>query len=137
MANELSPLVEGETASWDLRSLPFIQYYYYSQKNEELINYVNQRFESDRKGDHRWLFGAASQITDMDQQNLTEILLSQGVEWFAACIALEEHFDYFFYHGMVLFFLKDRDKADVSFQKAESLASTQEQKELIAQVLNL
>jgi thioredoxin-related protein len=136
MANELSPLVEGETASWDLRSLPFIQYYYYSGQNEQLINYVNQRFESDRKGDHRWLFGAASQITDMDQQKLTQVLLKQEVEWFAACIELEEHFDYYFYHGMVLFFLKDREKADVSFQKAESLAFSQEQKELIAQVIS-
>lgn len=135
MANELSPLVETETTSWDLRSLPFIQYYYYSGQNQELINYVNQRFESDRKGDHRWLFGAASQITDMDQQKQTELLLEQEALWFAACIDLEEHFDYFFYQGMVQFFLKDRDKANTSFHKAESLAHTKEQKELIAQVL--
>jgi len=135
MANELSPLVETETASWDLRSLPFIQYYYYSGQNEELISYVNQRFESDRKGDHRWLFGAASQITDMDQQSQTEMLLTQEALWFEACIELEEHFDYFFYHGMVQFFLKDREKANVSFHKAESLADTKEQQDLIAQVL--
>jgi thioredoxin-related protein len=135
LANELSPLVEKETGSWDLRSLPFIQYYYYSERIEDLILYVDQRFASDRKGDHRWLFGAASQITDMDQQTQTESLLKKEAEWFAACIALEEHFDYFFYHGMVLYFLKERDDARASFLKAESMASTQEQQELIAQVL--
>jgi thioredoxin-related protein len=135
LANELSPLVEKETGSWDLRSLPFIQYYYYSEQTENLILYVDQRFASDRKGDHRWLFGAASQITDMDQQTQTESLLKKEAEWFAACIALEEHFDYFFYHGMVLYFLKERDDARASFLKAESMASTQEQQELIAQVL--
>ena len=135
LANELSPLVEQETESWDLRSLPFIQYYYYSGRTEDLIRYVDQRFASDRKGDHRWLFGAASQITDMDQQTQTETLLQKEEEWFAACIALEEHFDYFFYQGMVQFFLQDRADARDSFLKAESMASTPEQQELIAQVL--
>jgi hypothetical protein len=96
---------------------------------------VDQRFASDRKGDHRWLFGAASQITDMDQQTQTESLLKKEAEWFAACIALEEHFDYFFYQGMVQFFLKERADARDSFLKAESLADTPEQQELIAQVL--
>ena len=135
MAYDLSPLVEAETGSWDLRSLPFIQYYYYSERTEELIKYVDQRFASDRKGDHKWLYGAASQITDMDQQSQTESLLKKEAEWFAACIELEEHFDYFFYQGMVFFFLKDREDAMASFLKAESMANTPEQKELIAQVL--
>ncbi len=108
MSNELALLVEGETSgSWDLRSLPFIQYYYYTDQVDELIAYVDDRFTSDRVDDHRWLYGAASQITDMDQQYLTEAVLEKGVEWFQACIDLEEHFDYFFYHGMVLFFLKN------------------------------
>jgi len=135
LANELSPLVEKETGSWDLRSLPFIQYYYYTEQTEDLINYVDQRFETDRKGDHRWLYGAASQITDMDQQTQNESLLKKEAEWFAACIELEEHFDYFFYQGMVLFFLQEREDARSSFLKAESMASTPEQKQLIAQVL--
>lgn len=136
MANELAPLVEeSETGSWDLRSLPFIQYYYYAGKNDELIAYVDKRFESDRKDDHRWLYGAASQITDMDQQYQTELLLQKEAEWYAACIQLEEQFDYYFYQGMVFFFLKDRDKALISFDKADSMASTQEQKDMVAQVL--
>jgi len=135
LANELSPLVEEENDSWDLKSLPFIQFYYYTDRTGELIQYVDQRFASDRKGDHRWLYGAASQITDMDQQAQTESLLKKEVEWFAACIELEEHFDYFFYHGMVLFFLKEREDAKASFLQAMSMASTPEQQELIAQVL--
>ena len=89
----------------------------------------------DRKEDHRWLFGAASQITDMDQQYLTEPLLNKELEWYAACIQLEEHFDYYFYQGMVHFFLRDRNNAKESFLKAESLASTQEQRDMIEQVM--
>jgi len=135
MANELAPLVEFETISWDLRSLPFIQYYYYTNKTDELISYVDERFATDRKGDHRWLYGAASQITDMDQQYQTEQLLRKELEWYAACIELEEHFDYYFYQGMALFFLRERDKAKESFLKAESLTSTQEQQEMVEQVL--
>jgi thioredoxin-related protein len=136
MANELAPLVEGETTSWDLRSLPFIQYYYYTNQVDELISYVDQRFVSDKKDDHLWLYGAASQITDMDQQYRTETLLNKEVEWFAKCLELEEQFDYYFYHGMVLLFLQRMDEARVSFVKAESMASTDEQKEMIAQVMN-
>lgn len=136
MANELAPLVEeNETGSWDLRSLPFIQYYYYAGKNDDLIAYVDKRFESDRKDDHRWLYSAASQITDMDQQYQTEQLLRKEAEWFATCIQLEEQFDYYFYQGMVSFFLKDRETALSSFQKADLMASTQEQKDMVAQVL--
>ncbi len=135
MANELAPLVELETISWDLRSLPFIQYYYYTNKTDELISYVDKRFVSDRKDDHRWLYGAASQITDMDQQYQTEQLLKKELEWYAACIELEEHFDYYFYQGMVFFFLKEGVNAKESFSKAESLASTQEEKAMVEQVL--
>lgn len=135
MANELAPLVESETISWDLRSLPFIQYYYYSGRNTELISYVDKRFATDRKDDHQWLFGAASKITDMDQQYLTEELLNKELTWYAACIELEEQFDYYFYQGMVYFFLRNRDGARDSFQTAETLASTQEQKAMVEQVL--
>ncbi len=135
MANELAPLVELETISWDLRSLPFIQYYYYTNKTDELISYVDKRFASDRKDDHRWLYGAASQITDMDQQYQTEQLLKKELEWYAACIGLEEHFDYYFYQGMAFFFLKEGVNAKESFSKAESLASTQEQQDMVKQVL--
>ncbi len=135
MANELAPLVELETISWDLRSLPFIQYYYYTNNIDELISYVDKRFATDRKDDHRWLYGAASQITDMDQQYQTEQLLKKELEWYATCITLEENFDYYFYQGMVYFFLKEREPAKGSFLKAKSLASTQEQQAMVDQVL--
>lgn len=135
MAKELTPLVEEETSAWDLRSLPFIQYYYYSGLTDELISYVDQRFASDRKGDHQWLYSAASQITDMDQQYRTEVLLRKELEWYNACIELEEHFDYYFYRGMVLIFLGEREQAKESLQSAESIASTQEQQEMVEQVL--
>ncbi len=135
MAKELTPLVEEETMAWDLRSLPFIQFYYYSDLTDELISYVDQRFATDRKGDHRWLYSAASQITDMDQQYRTEVLLKKELEWYTTCIELEAHFDYYFYKGMVLIFLNERDRAKESFQSAELLASTQEQQEMVAQVM--
>jgi len=136
MSNELTPLVDVEsTSSWDLRSLPFLQYYYYTNQVEELIKYVDKRYASDRQGDHRWLYGAASQITDMDQQYLTEALLKKGVEWFQTCLDQEENFDYYFYHGMVLFFLKKKEEAKASFLSAESLASNEEQHHMIGEVL--
>ncbi len=71
----------------------------------------------------------------MDQQYQTEQLLKKELEWYAACIELEEHFDYYFYQGMVFFFLKEGVNAKESFSKAESLASTQEEKAMVEQVL--
>jgi thioredoxin-related protein len=136
MANELSPLVEtAQSESWDLKSLPFLQYYYYTEQVEELITYVDRRFVSDRKGDHRWLFGAASQIIDMDQKQQTPELLEKGEEWFSTCIGLEQQYDYYFYHGMVLFFQQDRQGALASFETASTLTTTDEERAMIEQVL--
>lgn len=135
MANELAPMAAEESNTWDLHALPFIQFYYYTSQYDALISYVDKRFASDRKDDHRWLYGAASQITDMDQQYQTKILLEKELQWFEQCIELEEQFDYYFYHGMVLFFLNRQEEARHSFLKAELLAGTGEQKQMIGQVL--
>ena len=136
MANELVPLVEtGLAKSWDLKTLPFIQYYYYTQQVDELIAYVDRRFESDRKGDHRWLFGAASQIIDMDQQYQTPELLEKGEEWFSTCIEMGQQYDYYFYHGMVLLFQQEREGARASFEKASTLTTNDEERAMIEQVL--
>ncbi|MFH0757485.1 MAG: thioredoxin family protein [Bacteroidota bacterium] len=136
MANELSPLVEAEQAtSGDLRTLPFLQYYYYTGQVEELITYVDKRFESDRKGDHRWLFGAGSKIIDMDQKNQTPELLDKGEEWFSTCIGMDEQYDYYFYYGMVLLFRQKMADARTSFEKARALAANPEQVAMVNQVL--
>lgn len=136
MANDLAPLVEErETNSWDLRSLPFLQYYYYTGKIDELISYIDRRFASDRKGDHRWLYGAASQVVDMDQKYQTEELMAKGTEWFRECIDLDENFDYYFYLGMTLFFTDEQDESKSSFVKAKALASNEEQMNMVSQVL--
>jgi len=136
MANEIPPMVrDEETSTWDLRTLPYLQYYYYTNQVGELISYVDNRFASDKKDDHGWLYGAASQIIDMDQQYQTSELLEKAVEWFRACNDLEEKFDYYFYHGMTLFFLEKDEEAKTSFKKAEILASNKEQQDLIKQVM--
>jgi hypothetical protein len=137
IANELSPLIENMNASnRDMRTMPFLQYYYYTSQNEELIAYVEDRYASDRKGDHQWLFGAASQIIDMDQQHQTPMLLAKGEEWFATCISMEEQYDYYFYHGMVLLFQKRTAASKESFEKAASLAETTEQMQMVQQALD-
>lgn len=136
LSNELPPMVRGgETSSWDLRTLPYLQYYYYTDQIEELMRYVDDRFDADKKDDHRWLYGAAAQIIDMDQQYQTAALLEKAAEWFAACIALEEHFDYYFYLGMTYFFLEKEKESRTAFKNAESLVTNKEQQELIDQVL--
>ena len=137
MANELAPLMELEQVdSGDLKSNPFIQFYYYTAQHEEMIKYIDTRFAADRKGDHRWLYGAASKVVDMDQQYQTPELMSKGEEWFTACIEMDEQYDYYFYYGMVLFFQKKVNEALLAFEKAETLAVGEEQRLMIKQVLN-
>ncbi len=136
LSKELPPMIrEEETSTWDLRSLPFLQYYYYTDQIGELVSYVNERFASDKKDDHRWLYSAASQVVDMDQQYRTAEVMENAAQWFKACIDLEEQFDYYFYRGMTLFFLEKEEEAKSSFRKAESLVSNDEQRDLINQVM--
>ena len=135
MANELSPLLEPEVESRaDLKTLPFIQYYYYTGQLEEMISYIDTRFAADRKDDHRWLFGVASQVVDMDQQTQNPLLLEKAGEWFAICIELDEQYDYYFYQGMVFLFRQKIDDSRASFELALELATTDEQRNMIAQV---
>lgn len=136
LSNELTPLFEDdEVSAWDLRTLPFLQFYYYTDRLEELTGYVDSRFAADKKGDHRWLYHAASQITEMDRQYMTEELLAKAVEWYRTCIELEEHFDYYFYHGMMLYFLQRRDEAKESFLEARNLASEEDEQNMVNEVL--
>jgi hypothetical protein len=100
------------------------------------MKYIDTRFAADRKGDHRWLYGAASRVVDMDQQYQTPELMRKGEEWFTTCIELDEQYDYYFYYGMVLFFQKKITEALSAFEKAETLAVNEEQRLMIRQVLN-
>lgn len=135
MANELSPLLEPEVESRaDLKTLPFIQYYYYTGQLEEMITYVDTRFAADRKDDHSWLFGVASQVVDMDQQTQNPVLLEKAGEWFAICIELDEQYDYYFYQGMVFLFMQKIDASRASFELALELAKSDEQRKMIDQV---
>lgn len=135
IANELSPLLEAESNSqMYLKSRPFIQYYYYSGEPEELIGYIDTRFSADRKDDHQWLFGAASQVVDMDQRAQTPELLEKAQEWFSTCIQLDEQYDYYFYQGMVFLFRQKLDDSRVSFERASELATTDEQRSMVDQV---
>jgi len=136
LANEVPPLFkDDEVSAWDLRTLPFLQFYYYTDRLDELTSYVDSRFASDKKGDHRWLYHAASQITDMDQQYLTEELLVKSEKWYRTCFEMKAHFDYYFYHGMTLYFLQRRDEAKDSFLKARALASEEDEQNMVNEVL--
>ena len=136
MANELAPLVEAEQPmSRDLKSMPFLQYYYYTDQMEELTSYVDRRYASDRMGDYRWLFGAASQIVDMDQQYRTPEIMEKGEEWFAECLKHEKTYDYYFYFGMTQLFQQKPEQARESFNHAAEFASADDEKQMIDQVL--
>ena len=65
---------------------------------------MDQRFDSDRKDDHPGSSVLRPRSPIWISNTETEVLLKKELEWFAACIELEEHFDYYFYQGMVLYF---------------------------------
>ncbi len=136
MSHELMPLLEDAMqADRDMRSMPFIHFYYFTNRHKELISYIDDRFEADKKGDYRWLYGAASQIVDMDQRSRTPELMGKAEEWFAACIAIDKQFDYYFYYGLTLLFQDRTKEAKASLDKASELVETDEQQNMIKQVM--
>ena len=136
IANELTPLMDPEEGRRiDQRSLPFLQYYYYTDQLSELTGYVDRRYDSDRKDDHGWLCGAAVAILSMDQQKRTPVLLEKEEKWLSECLGFEETYDYCFYMGMVLLFQQRSPEAKSMFEKAGPLASSEEEKAMLDQVL--
>jgi len=136
LSDNIGRFVEGSDVDAEsLKYLPFLQYYYYSGKNDELIAYVDQTYSEQFPGDHEWLFRTASTIIDMDQQYNTELIQSRGVEWFQACLELEERFDYYFYKGMCLYFTYRFSESEAAFNSAGKLAGDADEQALIEQVL--
>jgi len=136
MSNELAPLVEAEQEGGrDLRTLPFLQFYYYTEQTEELLSYVDSRYTSDRMGDYEWLFGAASQLVDMDQQYQTPEIMSKSEQWFIECLDHEKTYDFYFYLGMVQLFQRRPEEAREAFGNAKALAMTDEENQMVDQVL--
>ena len=136
LSNELMPMFEaGSGVERDFRSVPFIQYYYNSGKIRELTSYVEDRYASDRKDDHGWLFEMTSQIVNMDQNTLTPDLLKKNEEWLKTCIESEETHDYYFYLGMVLFFQKKKEASIEALEKSLVFASNEEQKSTVDRAL--
>lgn len=137
LSDNIGSFLEGQDVDAEsLVDLPYLQYYYYSNKFDELFSYVDDIFAESRAGDHQWLFSAASRVIDMDQQYLTPEIQEKGVEWFQACIELDEQYDYFFYKGMCLFFTDQRQEAKGAFTKAAGLTEDPEETQMIRQVMD-
>lgn len=136
ISENIDRYVEGTEAEGEsLEHMPYLQYYYYSGLNDQLIDYVDSIYQNNYKGDHAWLFGTASKIIDMDQQYLTPLIQEKGVEWFQTCIDLAERFDYYFYKGMCLYVTQKPEEAKAAFTKAGELAEGTEQNSLVRQVM--
>lgn len=135
MSHDLIPLIAvAMDAERDMKAMPFIHYYYYQRQTDELIKYIDDRWASDKKGDHEWLFGAAAQVIDMDQRQRTRILMEKGEDWLAECIALEPRFDYHFYHALSLVFQDKEEQARLSLNRAGELAETPEQTAMVDRI---
>lgn len=136
LANELAPiLIELNGAKYQ-KSLPFVHYYYLSRQYDELIAYVDERFASDRKDDHIWLFAMASNVGDMDQESMNSQLLEKEIDWFTACIALKEESDYYFYRGVTHLFIGDVYLAMTDLEQALELAENDEEKVAVQKVID-
>lgn len=136
LSESIDKYVKGtEAEAESLEHLPYLQYFYYSGKNSELIEYVDATYNKSYKGDHEWLFESASQVVDMDQQYITPEIQEKGIEWFQTCIDLEARYDYYFYKGMCLYFTKKVSEAEESFKTAGALAEDEEQKQMVGQVM--
>jgi hypothetical protein len=61
--------------------------------------------------------------------------MAKGEEWFAECLKHEETYDYVFYYGICQLFQRKSEQAKESFNKAASLATTEEERQMVDQVI--
>lgn len=111
---ELSESTDLDPDEMETRS--YIYFYHYSDQIENLISYIDSEYESKRKGDHEWLFEAASNAVFLNPQNRP--VAEKGLEWFQTCLDSKENQEYYYHLALCEYFTDSPDKAIVSLRKS-------------------
>jgi thiol-disulfide isomerase/thioredoxin len=114
----------------------FVYFYHYTGQFEALAGYIDKEYEAKHKGDHQWLFEAASNAVFLDPRN--SVLAEKGLGWFQRCIDLEEMHEYYYHLALCEYFTGSPEKSVQTLKRSleftddpELIASTQS---IIAQV---
>ena len=113
----LPELSKGTTLDPDeMETRSYIYFYHYSDRIEELISYIDSEYEANRKGDHAWLFQAASNAVFLDPQ--IRPVAEKGLEWFQTCLDSNENHEYYYHLALCEYFTGSSQKAIQSLQKS-------------------
>lgn len=113
----LPEIVEGTSLNADaMKTRSSIYYYHYSDLFEELIRYVDNEYETHRKGNDRWLFEAASDAVFLDPRNTR--MAGKGVEWFSKCAEINETQEYYYYLALCQYYSGSPEGSVVSLKKS-------------------
>lgn len=110
---ELSQGTSLDPGEMETRS--YVYYYHYSGLIDELITYIDDNY-AERKGDHRWLFNAASDAVFLDPQN--KKMASKGLEWFNECLSRSETQEYYYHLALCQYFTDSPEEAAKSLKKS-------------------
>ncbi|MEX0988102.1 MAG: thioredoxin family protein [Bacteroidales bacterium] len=136
--NEILPqLSEGTNLDpAELESISYIYYYHYSELFDEMIGFIDNEFETRRRGDHKWLFEAAANAVFLDPQNVE--VAEKGLEWFQACIDLQENQEYYYHLALCEYFTDSPEKTIATLNKSMEFTDDpeiiQSTKSIISQV---
>jgi thiol-disulfide isomerase/thioredoxin len=137
LAKILPELTKGTSMDPQLlESRMYVYFFHYSEQFDALVGYIDEEYEANHKGDHEWLFEAASNAVFLDPRN--SVLAEKGLGWFQRCIDLKETHAYYYHLALCEYFTGSPEKTVQTLKRSlaftddpEMIASTQS---IIAQV---
>lgn len=101
--------VEMETRS-------HIYFYHYSDRKDEMIDYIDREYSARFYGNHEWLFNAAANAVFLDPQYTPAA--EKGLEWFQKCIDLSPTQEYYYHLALCEYFTGSPGKTVASLKKS-------------------
>jgi hypothetical protein len=118
----LPEITKGTTMNpVEMESRLYVYFYHYSDRIDELIEYINSEYEEKHSGDHNWLFTSASNAVFLNPQNTK--VAEKGLEWFKKCLDLEETQEYYYHLALCQYFTDSPDLAVLTLRKSLEFAS--------------
>jgi thiol-disulfide isomerase/thioredoxin len=132
--NEVLPaLIESTNLDIDeMRTRSYVYFYHYSERFDDLIQYIDSVY-ADRKGDHEWLYKAASDAVFLNPQNVQ--MAEKGLEWFHACIDLQPTYEYYYSLALCQYFTDSPEKTIVNLRKSLEYTDDQEVIASVSQII--
>lgn len=114
----------------EMKTRSNVYFYHYTERFDEMIDYIDSEYEAHHKGDHEWLFNAAANAVFLNPQN--EPVARKGLEWFSTCLEQHKSHEYYYHLALCQYFTGSPELAVGSLktsleyaEDSEAIATTQ------------